>query len=216
MANYSIGQQTRDLLIEAAGELAAEQGFSNVSIRAVAERAGQNTGGIHYHFKSKEKLFEAVIRAVTEVQRKLPYSKILEPFEEHLDRPEVQSRAIRAFVKTEISQTFDPEMPWWHSRVLYQVVHARDRLMELLFDEIVVPNFECLKGFFKRVKPEFDDDQAFLHTMLMTSPVFAHAENAHSILKFTKKEQYDQRYLEQMEDMIVLQTQMLLGLPPDK
>jgi len=215
MANYSIGQQTKDLLIQAAGELAAKHGFSNVSIRAIAERAGQNIGCIHYHFKSKEKLFEAVIRTATQVQRTLPYSKTLAPFEEHLDQPEVQSQAIRAIVKREIALTFDPEKPWWHSRVIYQVLHARDRLMQLLYDEILVPNIECVKRFFKRIKPELDDDQAFLHTMLITSPVISHAENAKSILGFLKKKQYDRKYLKQMEDLIVLQTQMLLGLPTD-
>ena len=215
MANYSIGRQTRDLLIEAAGELAAKHGFSNVSIRAIAERAGQNIGCIHYHFKSKEKLFEAVIRAASQVFRELPYSKVLAPFEAQMDRPEVQSRAIRALVKREIALTFDPEMPWWHSRVLYQVIHARNSLMALLSDEIVVPNLEFIKEFFKRIKPELDDDQAFLYTMLIKSPVIFHADNAKSILGFLKKKKYDKKYLKQMEDLIVLQTQMVLGLPTD-
>ncbi len=215
MANYSTGQHTRDLLIESAGELAAKHGFSNVSTRAVAERAGQNIGCIHYHFKSKHKLFEAVIRAATQELRELPYAKTLARFEEHLDRPEVQSRAIRAIVKRQISLTFDPEMPWWHSRVIYQVVHARDRLMELLYDEIVAPNIECIKGFFKRIKPELDDGQAFLYTMLVKSPVILHADNAKSILGFLKKKHYDKKYLKQMEDLIVLQTQLGLGLPTD-
>ncbi|MBI9090452.1 MAG: TetR/AcrR family transcriptional regulator [Desulfobacterium sp.] len=215
MANYSAGEHTKDLLIESAGELAAKHGFSNVSIRAVADRAGQNIGCIHYHFKSKEKLFEAVIRAASLVFRGLPYEKALVPFEAHLDRPEVQSRAIRAIVKKQISLTFDPEMPWWHSRVIYQVVHARDRLMELLYDEIVAPNIEYIKGFFKRIKPEIDDDQAFLYAMLIKSPVIFHADNAKSILGFIKKTHYDKKYLKQMEDLIVLQTQLGLGLPTD-
>ena len=66
MVVYRSSLKTRKGLINAAGELAAEKGFHSVSTRAVAERAQQNIGSIHYHFGSKQKLFEAVVLQVAE------------------------------------------------------------------------------------------------------------------------------------------------------
>ena len=59
MATYETSIKTKEALINAAGELAAEKGFASVSTRAIALRADENVGSIHYHFGSKEKLFEA-------------------------------------------------------------------------------------------------------------------------------------------------------------
>ncbi|MFH1154825.1 MAG: helix-turn-helix domain-containing protein, partial [Pseudomonadota bacterium] len=99
MGTYSTGQATQDTLVNAAGELAAEKGFSNVPIRAVADRSGQNIGSIHYHFKSKKKLFEAVILAATRAIRERPIKDIIASFENRLDQPEIQAIALRAIVQ---------------------------------------------------------------------------------------------------------------------
>lgn len=50
------------LMIDAAEQLAAEQGLSAVSVRAVQAAAGQrNKSAVSYHFGSKEGLVEAVV-----------------------------------------------------------------------------------------------------------------------------------------------------------
>ncbi len=213
MATYSAGEKTRELLVSAAGELAAMQGFSNVSTRAIAERSGQNIGCIHYHFKSKQKLFEAVLRAATREMQESSCTKTLAPFEKDLDQPEVQSRVIRVIVKRAIAITFNPDKPWWHSRVLYQMIHTRDSMMNQVSDEVLVPDLECLGRLFKQIQPDLDDETVFLHTMLINAPIIFHAHNVESVLSFLKKKKYSKRYLKQMEDMIVRQTRLLLGLP---
>ena len=42
MAQYEAGKRTREEIIEAAGELAAERGLDNFTTRQVAERASVN------------------------------------------------------------------------------------------------------------------------------------------------------------------------------
>ncbi|MFF3392238.1 TetR/AcrR family transcriptional regulator [Streptomyces sp. NPDC002669] len=51
-ANSSRGTETREKIIEAAASLIPELGWGDVSSRRVAERAGVNTGVIHYHVGS--------------------------------------------------------------------------------------------------------------------------------------------------------------------
>ena len=46
MGKYETSTKTRQVLINAAGELAAEQGIGAVTLRAIAPRAGENVGSI--------------------------------------------------------------------------------------------------------------------------------------------------------------------------
>ena len=48
-------------LIDCAARLAAEQGFSAVSVQAVASAAGVTKGGLFHHFSSKHALLEALL-----------------------------------------------------------------------------------------------------------------------------------------------------------
>ena len=51
---------TRLQLIEAAGEVFAEMGFQNATVREICRRAGANVAAVNYHFQSKEALLDAV------------------------------------------------------------------------------------------------------------------------------------------------------------
>jgi AcrR family transcriptional regulator len=54
--------RTRDEILTAAGQLFAERGFANVSIRDICDAAGVTPPTVYYYFGNKERLFQAVIR----------------------------------------------------------------------------------------------------------------------------------------------------------
>lgn len=54
------------LLVGAAIELLADQGFARCTTAAIANRAGVTTGALHHHYPAKEKLFLAVLDQLTE------------------------------------------------------------------------------------------------------------------------------------------------------
>ncbi|MCB0034000.1 MAG: TetR/AcrR family transcriptional regulator, partial [Anaerolineales bacterium] len=53
--------QTKEILIEAAYALFAEQGYHGTSMRHIAKRANLALGGIYNHFENKEEIFKAVV-----------------------------------------------------------------------------------------------------------------------------------------------------------
>lgn len=57
--------ESRQLLIAAAAELFAEQGFRKTTVAEVADRAGISRGSIPWHFGNKDGLLEAVIDEFT-------------------------------------------------------------------------------------------------------------------------------------------------------
>lgn len=52
---------TRDRILDAAERLFAQNGFDLTTLRALTAEAGVNLAAVHYHFGSKERLFEAVL-----------------------------------------------------------------------------------------------------------------------------------------------------------
>lgn len=69
-------------MVEAGLELAAEHGFTGLSVRQVAKKAGVNPGLFHYHFKTKEEFSRRVLRQAYEVfyhQLNAEVSRLKEP-----------------------------------------------------------------------------------------------------------------------------------------
>jgi AcrR family transcriptional regulator len=60
--NNASAQETRRLLLEAAGQVFAERGFHQATIKEITERAGASLASVNYHFKDKAELYAAVIR----------------------------------------------------------------------------------------------------------------------------------------------------------
>ena len=56
-------QTTEEKILEAASEVFTEKGFSGTRTRDIAEKAGINLALLNYYFRSKEKLFEQVMKA---------------------------------------------------------------------------------------------------------------------------------------------------------
>jgi AcrR family transcriptional regulator len=61
MARTAKKSDTRGKILEAAADISRESGPGNLSLDAVAARAGVSKGGLLYHFPSKTKLLQAVV-----------------------------------------------------------------------------------------------------------------------------------------------------------
>lgn len=54
-------QQTRDKILQAASAVTLENGIGNLTLEAVAKRAGISKGGLLYHYKNKDSLVQGMI-----------------------------------------------------------------------------------------------------------------------------------------------------------
>jgi TetR/AcrR family transcriptional regulator len=62
----SVNESTREKIKTAATEEFIQRGFDGARMQAIADRAGANKAMIYYYFRSKETLFEAVLREAFE------------------------------------------------------------------------------------------------------------------------------------------------------
>lgn len=214
MTTYTSSDGTKQNMINAAGELAAEQGFANVSTRLVADRADENIGSIHYHFGGKDGLFEAVVReaiggcCATRCE-------LVESLSD-TSTPQELAGMIRSMISAEITDMFRADRPPWHVPVIYQLLQRDDFLYDVFDREVLQPSIEHMRRFFKIINPEMDEWDIHLHKMLMKMPIYAHGDYMKAMLKMLNTDRYTEAYLQRMEDLIVKQTQLLLGLPLDK
>jgi AcrR family transcriptional regulator len=56
------GEATRNRILDTAAKLFAQHGYTAVSLRSITAAAGVNVAAIHFHFASKEALFEAIFK----------------------------------------------------------------------------------------------------------------------------------------------------------
>jgi AcrR family transcriptional regulator len=61
MSTVVLKPDTKQRILDSAERLFAEYGFAGVSLRAIIADAKVNLAAIHYHYRSKEALFDAVI-----------------------------------------------------------------------------------------------------------------------------------------------------------
>jgi AcrR family transcriptional regulator len=59
----SISDHKRELILDAARQIFAEEGLEGASLRAIATRAGYTPAALYFHFDSKEAIYAEVLRA---------------------------------------------------------------------------------------------------------------------------------------------------------
>jgi len=213
MTNYATSEHTKTLLVNAAGELAAELGFSNVSTRAIAERSGENIGSIHYHFGGKDALFKEVVKAaIADIKESASWNAVNE-INRNPTSPQILSETVRKIVHQQIQTLFNPDKPRWHSQVIYQLLQFEGELNDIFRREILEPDIDAMSKFFRIIKPEMPDDEVLLRSLILQMPIFAHANYMSAILKMLDTPCYSDEYLMMMENILVHQTQLILELP---
>lgn len=214
MSKYEAGKNTKQNIINAAGELIAERGVDNVSTRAVADSSGENIGSIHYHFGGKDALFEAVVQDAINGCRVGQDKDLVASLG---DSPSIVklSETVRSLIAREVTDMFRSDRPIWHSQVIYQLLQRDDALYELFRVQIMVPGMDILTRFFRLVDPNMTEVEIFLHSTTMKFPIFAHANYQKALLGLLGAEEYSDEYLKKLEDLLVKKTQLTLGLPED-
>ena len=99
-----MARDTRDKILDAATRLFAASDSRGASLRAIAREAGVNSALIHYHFGSREGLFEAaILNALAPVQARR--HAMIETFRS--DGPPSAGKLARLFVEPLISTESD-------------------------------------------------------------------------------------------------------------
>jgi AcrR family transcriptional regulator len=137
--------QTREKIFKAASDIFEEKGYDGARMQEIADRAGINKALLHYYFRTKEKLFEAVFQVLL---RKM-FEKIISIFMEDISLKE----KIRKFFNEHIEILIkNPKLPIFllneisHNPDLMQGIHGNlpfDQMRGAIFQK----HSKELKGY---------------------------------------------------------------------
>src|ERR1700742_408142 len=59
----AVSVHKRELILDAARQVFAEEGLEGASLRAIADRAGYTPAALYFHFESKEAIYAEVLKS---------------------------------------------------------------------------------------------------------------------------------------------------------
>ncbi|MGA2245001.1 MAG: CerR family C-terminal domain-containing protein [Verrucomicrobiota bacterium] len=125
--------ETRLQLMEAAGEVFAEFGFREATVREICRRAGANVAAVNYHFGDKETLYIEVLRHA-HGRALAKYPPLLDVAE---DAP--PEKKLRAFVKSFLLRIFDKGATGWHGKIMSREMIEPTAALDSLVEERMRP-----------------------------------------------------------------------------
>lgn len=129
---------TKARLIEAAGEVFAEQGFRAATVREISRRAEIPLGAMNYHFRNKQGLYAAVIEhSYQRAIRKYPPTFGLRDGATPVDK-------LRAFIYAFLLRISDKGVPAWHMKLMLQEVAGPGSPLDQVVESSIRPLYKYL------------------------------------------------------------------------
>lgn len=144
---------TRERLLQAAGEVFAQSGYRNATVREISRRAKANIAAVNYHFGDKGRLYSAVMKvAYSSAMQKYPPNGGLGEDAEPEDR-------LAAFVRSFLHRILDEGRPAWHGKLLAKEIADPTPILDQLIDEMVRPTYEALIAIIRAILGKTEEDQ---------------------------------------------------------
>jgi AcrR family transcriptional regulator len=147
-------------ILDAAEQLFAEFGYHGVTLKDVAARVGVSSTLIHYHFKGKESIFEAVWARRAPLSARNRLEAMRRYAAEMGDKVTVEG-ALRAWIDTDLNAQIDDEEQWLaFGKIAAQANSAAGwgaEKMTKYFNPVVLALIELLK----KAMPDCDEETIF-------------------------------------------------------
>lgn len=145
------GMQTRQQLLQAAGEVFAERGYAHATSKEICERANANVAAVNYHFGGKDELYGAVLEEAH--SRLISLEALAAAAQSQLD----PRSKLRMFIGRIVAEICKRREDAWELRVLSREVLSHTPMMDRLVDNQIVPKsrfFRAVIAELMRLPPE--------------------------------------------------------------
>ena len=152
---------TRERILDTAERLFADQGYSGTSLRTIIAEAGVNLAAVHYYFRSKEALLEAVFlrRAEPANQERMA---MLERCEREAgdNAPELE-KVLEAFVAPAFRTAYNPARGGPVFQSLMGRLYAEGDIVPRIVGTHFLPLLGRFAGALSRALPNLPPDELF-------------------------------------------------------
>ena len=131
VAQSTVILDTRCKLLHAAGEIFADRGFHQATVRDITLRAGVNIAAVNYHFRDKAELYRAVLN-----ECHCTAQAIAEPVQPADATPEER---LRFFIDGFLHRLLHPDRPKWHGLLMAREMTEPTGALDILVEESIRP-----------------------------------------------------------------------------
>jgi len=146
--------ETHYRLLEAAGEVFAELGYRQATVREICRRAHANVAAINYHFHDKRGLYEAVLKhALARVRNNYPtgHGPVT---------PDNAEQELHDMIAARLHAVFDLGRTAWHSKLMSREMIEPTEALDALVKEELEPFFQRLQSCVRAILgSEVGDEQ---------------------------------------------------------
>ncbi|MFN0009276.1 MAG: CerR family C-terminal domain-containing protein [Planctomycetota bacterium] len=187
----------RTRLLQAAGEVFAEQGFRSATVRAICARAGTNVAAVNYHFRDKESLYALVLEnALQAAVERFPPDLGVTPESSAEDR-------LRAFIRSLLLRMLGGGVPEWLSRLMAHEMIEPTRALDPLVERVLRPLFTRLVGIVgELLGPGADPEVVRLCARSVVGQCFFYRHAQEVIRRLQPGERIDASRIEDLADHI--------------
>ncbi len=178
MDNKTHRKDTKTKILCAAEKIFAEKGYHNTSLRDITSSAEVNIAAVNYHFGSKEKLFEELLKT-----RLNPINDIrMELLEQIINKADSSNSLpdLREILKSFFDPVMDLMEKEQNSRqfivILGAILHHPDLKLKKIFIQIIRPVAESYFKCICRALPEIDPEIILIRVQFALG-VFHHGMN---------------------------------------
>lgn len=151
---------TKNRILDSAEQMFAQNGYNNTSMRSLAAAAGVNLASANYHFGSKDKLLEAVVK-----RRLLPLNQIRQTLIDSVLNQAAQQQKLPS-AKDLLKAFFEPTLEFRNSSsgarafvgLVSRSLSEPDKAVRSCFLKLVRPNFEQLFEALKIALPHLPEE----------------------------------------------------------
>lgn len=134
---------TRSRLLETAGEVFAQTGFREATVRDICRRAGANIAAVNYHFGGKEQLYRSVLEySFAYAQERYPLA---------LDPEATPESQLLTFVDTSLKRMMDQGKPAWHGQLIMREFSDPTGELDAIAERYMKPHFVMLTGILQEL-----------------------------------------------------------------
>ncbi|HZV00571.1 MAG TPA: CerR family C-terminal domain-containing protein [Planctomycetota bacterium] len=187
---------TRARLLEVAAETFGEKGFRRTTIREICHRAKVNVAAIHYHFGSKENLYEEALLAAFAHVKRMQAPRPDPP----LDGRGLP-RFLRFFVKNAVERILQSRKGWHVNLIRKELVEptfALDRVVKEYFR----PNFSYLRDCLAMVLPGASRREVELHALSIIGQIVYYCCAEPIALRLLGEREFDQALCDQITEHV--------------
>lgn len=207
------GKETRLRLILIAGELFAEKGFKEASIRTIAKKAKVNIAAVNYHFSSKENLYFESILYVMEKVKIIIESPILSAKKNRKPSPKEISDAIYNFININVKKYLSLDIPRWYMKLILGCLMKKTPILQKLYQQFFHPNHTAFKALIKMSNPKMTDRKASLWAKTIIGQIIFYAYAREPILIELGMNHFSKEFINSVIEHISNLTLLGLGLP---